>query len=188
MTAARRIGVLVLAAGFSRRFGSDKRLHPVAGVPLLQRTLEAVRSAGLEGRVCIRPNDRVVRDMVAAGGYAVVDCDRAGEGMASTLAQGVSACDDWEGLLVALADMACIAPASYRRIAQVLRAGSIVRPCYHGKPGNPVAFDRAFFPELARLRGDGGGRALLQRHPAQILPLELEDRGILRDLDRPEPR
>ena len=50
-----RCGALVLAAGYSRRFGEDKRAYPIDGKPLLARTLESVRASGLPLRLCLRP-------------------------------------------------------------------------------------------------------------------------------------
>jgi molybdenum cofactor cytidylyltransferase len=39
---------LVLAAGAGRRFGGSKLLAPLAGAPVIRRTVEAVLTAGLQ--------------------------------------------------------------------------------------------------------------------------------------------
>lgn len=179
-----KVGVLVLAAGFSRRFGADKRLHPVDGVPLLERTLKRVVAGGLPCRVCIRAEDGAVARIAARSGVETVSCDRAEQGMGSTLAQGVAAVDEWEGAIVALGDMAWVAPETYRALAGALVAGGIVRPVMDGRGGNPVGFAREYFAELRRLSGDGGARDIVRANARNLIAVAVDDPGIFRDLDR----
>ena len=184
------VGVLLLAAGFSRRFGSDKRLHEVGlsqdrrtVKPLLRHTLEGVIASGLPCRVCLRPGDAEVDELVRSLDAEALVCERAREGMGATLAQGILACEDWDGTLVALGDMAWVDSATYRALAQALQPGTMVRPAMDGRPGNPAGFSRAFYPQLAALEGDRGGRAVLESAPDQVRLVEAEDEGIFRDMD-----
>ena len=59
----------------------------------------------------------------------------------------------------------------------------IVLPVHGGQDGHPVRFDASLGPDLARLTGERGARALLQRHPAHRIPVT--DVGVVRDLDTP---
>ena len=178
------VGALVLAAGRSRRFGSDKRRFLLDGKPLLQHTVEAVLEAGLPCRVCLRPGEGDLSLLLNLPGVVYQECDRADEGMGATLAQGVAACSDWLGLLVVLGDMAWVQPGTLAMIARALDDARIVQPHYRGRPGQPVGFGRNFFPELELLRGDRGGRSLLVRHGAALCEVPVDDPGIHRDLDR----
>lgn len=178
-------GALVLAAGASRRFGSDKRRYRLAGRPLLQHTVESVLAAGLPCRVCLRPGDGDLPLLLNLGGVQYIECAGAAAGMGATLAEGVAACDDWDGLLVVLGDMAWVQPETLVEIITALTVDRIVQPEYQGRPGNPVGFGRAFYPELTALEGDRGARELLQRHPQALTRLAVADPGIHRDLDQP---
>lgn len=178
------VGVLVLAAGFSRRFGGDKRLFQAeAGKPLLQMTVENVLAADLPCKVCIRPEDRSVEHLLQALAVDPIPCADAAGGMGATLAQGIKAVGDWEGALIALGDMAWVAPSTYRKLAAVLASAEIVQPVQGGRPGNPVGFSRRYYPLLAKLAGDEGGRGILCQNAEQVVRVVVSDGGIHRDLD-----
>ena len=59
----------------------------------------------------------------------------------------------------------------------------ITLPNYKGNRGNPVLWGAAFFPELKELRGDIGGRKLLQDHFAAHNSVEIATPAILHDID-----
>jgi molybdenum cofactor cytidylyltransferase len=122
-----------------------------------------------------------------ATGAQVIECDRAHEGMGATLASGVAATADSAGWIVALADMPWIAPATIESVAARLREGaSIVAPIHAGQRGHPVGFAAAWFSELVALTGDGGARSVIARHAAAVQTIEVDDPGVLRDVDRRE--
>jgi molybdenum cofactor cytidylyltransferase len=106
--------------------------------------------------------------------------------MGATLAEGIGRLADWSGVLVALADMPWVRASSFTTVARELARDGICVPRYQGRQGHPVGFARQFFPELAALEGDQGARELLQRHAGQVTFLELDDPGILQDIDRQE--
>jgi molybdenum cofactor cytidylyltransferase len=179
------IGILLLAAGRSRRFGSDKRLACLpGGRPLLQQTLLTLRAAKLPLRVCLRPGDAVVDDCFEPGERLV--CPGADGGMGRSLAEGVAQLPGhWQGLLVALADMPWVQPQTLRHLVAALEPGGIVVPLHAGQRGHPVAFHRHWFPMLQQLQGDRGARALIDAAGDACRRLPVDDPGVLRDVDRP---
>jgi molybdenum cofactor cytidylyltransferase len=62
----------------------------------------------------------------------------------------------------------------------------IVVPEYRGTPGHPVGFGAAHLPALAALTGDRGARAVLQASATAPVRIDVDDPGVLRDVDRPE--
>jgi molybdenum cofactor cytidylyltransferase len=178
------VGVLILAAGFSRRFGGDKRLFAPAGEkPLLQMTIEKVQAAKLACRVCIRPEDEQVEALLAKLAVTTLYCPQARLGMGATLAQGITAVEDWDATLIALGDMAWVQPQTYETLAAALKSAAIVQPQYAGRPGNPVGFSRQYYSSLAALAGDEGGRSILRRHQEAVVAVAVADAGIHQDLD-----
>jgi len=180
-------GILMLAAGFSRRFGTDKRLAALAdGTSLLEASVQSAVDSGLPVVVCLRPGDEALAAAVRERGAAVCFCAGAAGGMGATLAEGMRAVRDREGVLVALGDMPEVRPETYRQVAAALARAPICRPLWQGRPGHPVGFSRRFFPALQRLAGDRGARDVLREHRDCVLELPLEDAGVLRDIDSPD--
>jgi molybdenum cofactor cytidylyltransferase len=59
----------------------------------------------------------------------------------------------------------------------------IVAPSCQGQPRNPVLFRRDLFPQLLRLTGDRGGRALLDEHREKTALVDWNDEAPFMDLD-----
>jgi molybdenum cofactor cytidylyltransferase len=78
-----------------------------------------------------------------------------------------------------------IAVSTVEAVARTLDGGaSIVVPFYQGQRGHPVGFGSEHRDALIGLDGDTGARALLSTH--QVARLDVDDPGILRDVDTPE--
>lgn len=181
---------LVLAAGHSRRFGDDKRVARLAtGETLLAATIERVRPHVAELVVMLRHDD----DAQALGlsdSVPIMHAPVAPIGMGvslSTAVQHVSraACPH-TALAVVLGDMAFVSPDTLEGLISRVHSDAIVRPVCDGVAGHPVLFGRRFWPELAALEGDEGARSLLHRHRQHVADLEVNDPGVLLDIDTPE--
>lgn len=183
---------ILLAAGYSKRFGSNKLLHPLpagrpdAGVPIALAAARHFVEALPESIAVIRPRAQKLGKLLRDAGCNTVVCKNAAEGMGVSLAEGVRAAADAHGWVVALADMPYLKPETVRVIARALTEGAaIAAPSYHGERGHPVGFARRFREELSSLRGDVGAREILAAHPDWVTLYEVDDPGVLRDVDRP---
>src|SRR5581483_1569221 len=93
--------------------------------------------------------------------------------------------EDAEGWIVALADMPRIQSSTIEAVARALDGGaSLVAPFYAGQRGHPVGFGAGHREALLSLDGDSGARALLKSE--RVMRLDVDDAGILRDVDTPE--
>lgn len=179
-------GVLMLAGGQSRRFGSDKREAKLGdGNTLLIASANNALASGLPLLVCLRPGDEALATTLTNLGAGTVFCSQAADGMGRTLAQGIAQLPPWETALIVLGDMPFIDPATYCKVASSTSHGAICQPCYQGQPGHPVGFSHTFFPDLGRLHGDEGARSVLKQNEEAVLRLPVDDPGILRDIDLP---
>jgi len=187
MTSTGKIVGVLLAAGQGRRFGSDKRLQPLAdGTPLALAAARSLRAGCDEVLAVLRPGDAALAALLIAADCRVIYCAEAEQGMGHSLAAGVRASPEAAGWLIALADMPAIAPASHATVAEALRRGaSIAVPTFAGRRGHPVGFAASWRAELEGLHGDQGARQLLQGAPSAIALVALDDPGILADIDTP---
>lgn len=178
------IAGILLAAGSSQRFGGHKLSHLIDGVPMALRSAIAMKAALGAVVVAMRPGDELAPTMLA-NGLDVIFCDRAPEGMGGTLAQAIAAAPaDAAGYVIALADMPFIAPASIRAVADAIVCGAtLAAPVYRGERGHPVGFSVVYRDELLALQGDAGARALIGRDAASQTLVQVDDAGVLRDID-----
>jgi molybdenum cofactor cytidylyltransferase len=156
--------VLVLASGRGERFvasgGTGSKLQALlAGKPVLEHTLAAVRASGLPFHV-------------EAAGHP---------GMGDSISAGVRATAGAPGWLVLPADLPLVRPESLRAVAAALQRAPIVLPLHHGARGHPVGFGAEHGPALMALAGAEGAAAIVRA--GQPLKLELEDEGIVTDID-----
>ena len=180
-------GVLVLAAGFSRRFGAVKlgaTLHN--GDTVIARTLIQIRATGAPLLVVTRPE---LQDLLLASGANAAElvlCPDAERGMGHTLAAGMRALPAWDACLICLGDMPFIRTDTYARLLQSLRREKITMPTLDGVRGNPVGFGSQWFAALRESRGDAGARDVVRSNPDSIDSIAVADPAILQDIDTPE--
>ena len=59
-------------------------------------------------------------------------------------------------------------------------------PRHAGQQGHPVIFGRDFWPALGQLAGDEGARAVVRAQRDCCVVVDVEDAGVLRDVDTPQ--
>ena len=177
---------LILAAGSAHRFGSDKRLFAIDGTPMLARTLAVYRTVFERVAAVIRPGEAKIAALVTIAGCSVIEAADAELGQARSLAAGVAAMLDAPGLVVGLGDMPFVAAATLARLGAEMTAhpDQIVRPRHAGQAGNPVGFPAHSFAALTRIQGDTGARGVIAAS-ARVRFLDIDDPGVLTDIDRP---
>ena len=187
----------MLAAGASRRFGSDKLLHPVSlrGVtlPLAAHSLLPWLEMFAQITVVVRPGAESFCSALEtelgeskAARIDWIECANAAQGMASSLVCGVRANHDAAGWLIGLADMPAVPAAAIAGVRDALSAGAtLAAPSHSGLRGHPVGFASHYRDELLALQGDNGARRLLERDRAKITEIMIGDAGIFADIDVP---
>lgn len=177
------VGIL-LAAGAGARFGGAKLLAPLHGRPLVLHALDALRPAVTEIIAVVRPGDEDLAAVLAQAGARVAVCDDACQGMGHSLACGARQVPGGCDVLVALGDMPAVRSATIGRVRAALADGaSIAVPCHDGQRGHPVGFSSRLVPDLQSLTGDHGARRVLLENAASVQEIEVDDPGVLLDVD-----
>jgi molybdenum cofactor cytidylyltransferase len=179
---------ILLAAGRSTRFGADKLLHPLTdGTPIGLASVRAMKAALPRVVAVADPHNSRLCRLLEMAGVAIIAAPTDDEGMGASLAAGVAATGESAGWVVALADMPFIASHTIARVLDALRSGApLAAPTFGGRRGHPVGFDRRFRNALVALSGDEGARHVVVAHRNQLMQLECDDPGVLRDIDVPE--
>lgn len=193
--------VLILAAGTGSRFGSDKRRARTAdGTSLLAATITLYQSLQWPIYVVTREREETLRKKVCtelhstakASAVHWVSAADASLGMGHSLRAGVQALrsSGTTCALIALADMPYTSPTTLAMLRQTLNdaghADQIVRPRHNHQPGNPVGFSGTMLEQLLRADGDTGARPFLAKQVDSIIWVDVDDTGVLLDVDWPE--
>lgn len=176
---------ILLAAGQSIRFGNNKLLqHLPAGTPLITQAVRNMCAALEKVVVVVPPQHATLANVLEGETIELAVNTAAHDGMGASLACGVAACLEADGWIIGLADMPWIDPATIHQVAMALREGrSLVAPRYQDQRGHPVGFHHRFGAELVKLRGDKGARAIVQQHATELHLIDVNDPGILLDVD-----
>jgi CTP:molybdopterin cytidylyltransferase MocA len=177
------IGGLVLAAGAATRFGAQKQLAELDGIPLLEHALRTMRVAPVGRMVVVLGSaaDDIAARVDLHGADPVV-CERWDEGQSASLACGLAElAADCEAVVVTLGDQPRLSPDAIRRVIGARNGASAVRATYNGKPGHPVLLEQDLFEPLRDVTGDKGARNLLLS--VQVLDIPCDDLGGGEDVD-----
>jgi molybdenum cofactor cytidylyltransferase len=186
-----RIVGILLAAGRGTRFGGDKLLArlasgDVAGEPMSVVALRHLRLAVNDVIAVVRDDDRALAAELGANGARIVRCTNADDGMGASLACGVRATAGAKGWIVALADMPWISVETIERVGAAVAGGApVAAPFHRGERGHPVGFNAACYDALAALGGDEGAKAIVAAQRDRVVRIDVDDAGILRDVDTP---
>lgn len=173
-----QISGIVLAGGTSSRLGQPKQLLELEGRPVLQHVVDAAAAAGLDEIVVVlghRAPEVAAALSLPRAARTVLNPDYA-TGQASSLRAGLAAVSPAaDAVIVLLGDQPGMPAAHIAAVAGNIRegAGGIVQGCYHGTASHPVAFSRAFWPELMAVEGDKGAREVIKAHQGEVVLVEL---------------
>lgn len=185
------VGIL-LAAGFSRRFGSVNKLlqRLPDGRPIALAAAEHLIQAIPTSIAVLRAENTELAALLINAGLEVIFCKENEREMADSLTAAIRYSSSLEvaqnGFVIALADMPYIQPDTIRGVAiKIVDSASIVIPTFQNQRGHPVGFSAKFHQELVSLQGDEGARSIIKRYPDKVELLPTDDAGILADIDTP---
>jgi molybdenum cofactor cytidylyltransferase len=188
---------IILAAGASTRMGRPKQLLPLGDRCLLQHVIDAAAASCLDEIIVVLghrageiretlqlPARRAVRIVVAVD-YL--------QGQSASLRAGLRAASPGaHGAAILLGDQPRVTSQLIDRVAReyLSSAPAIARPVYSNPgggrvPGHPVVLARRIWPEVEKLEGDQGARALVSAHPEWVLEIPIEGAPPV-DIDTPE--
>ncbi len=185
-------GVLVLAAGESRRMGTPKALLDLGGIRLLERHIATFRQEGyaIIG-VVLGHQLELLRQTADLSGARVIEHPGYAAGQLSSIRQGVEALRS-EGCNTVL-----LTPVDCPPVSPEVRAGlhaalasrpglAAIVPGFQGAPGHPVLLGRAALEAVAQAAPDTTLEKVLQGLGARVLLADFDDPDVLWNLNRPD--
>ena len=180
-------GLIILAAGQSRRFGQPKQNLLFQNQTLLQRAIEtAVASECRPIIVITGANDHLI-DLPNPNPDVTIICNSGWEeGMSSSIRMGIKKMEnhnDVDSALMMLCDQPLVTPLLLNEMLRIkqITGKAIVACTYDETIGVPALFDRRLFTELLLLNGDEGAKKVLASNADKISVVSFPDGGM--DID-----
>jgi molybdenum cofactor cytidylyltransferase len=189
MTALRVAGV-VPAAGASTRMGTPKALLDAGGRSFVSAVVGALLGGGCDPVVVVTASGQGEVGRRAAGaGALVLENPDPGEGPITSLRLALAALGPGvDGVAILPVDHPAVRPETVAALLDALSTGGVplVLPTMGGRRGHPAVFHRRLFAELLDPQLQGGARAVVHHHLEEARLLEVDDAGVLADIDTPE--
>lgn len=185
------IAGLILAAGESSRMGRDKALLPYRGRTFLESIIHTLREAGIVPiAVVLGHHAEEIQKALKLEGVEVVINPDYRLGQTSSLQAGLRALENpnLEAVMLCLVDHPAVSAATVLALADSSKQSPapVVIPTHQGQRGHPVVIARKLFPELLSLGPVEGANTVIHKYRDAARFLEVEDPGILFDVDDPE--
>lgn len=187
------ISCVVLAAGESQRMGlKNKLLISIEGSPLIRRTMKEVAKFPFQETAIVTgyEADLITPEIISFDAH-IAHNPNYKSGLFSSIRAGLNAVSqDCEGVVFVHADRPMFHVEVIQKLAMIFHKTDgprILYPRFQGRRGQPTLVSSDFFEEIrGEIDGDYDLDFLMRRHPAAVLPIDVNDDGVLEDLNVPE--
>jgi molybdenum cofactor cytidylyltransferase len=183
------IAGIILAAGASRRMGTPKALLEYRGETFLARLVRVLGAVSDPVIVAVGQHQAEIRAQMRTGVHFVVNPDP-DRGQLSSLQIALAVLPtEADGFVFTPVDSPAVAPDTVARLAAEFHSRPsetlLVIPRYQGRKGHPVFAARSIAEELLALPPTAQAREVIRGHADRTLFLEVDDAGVLTDVDDP---
>lgn len=164
------ISGIVLASGFSSRFGSDKLMSDFNGKEVIRWVIDSCINSRLDEIIVVYRTPEL-SDLLKDYPVKMVENKTAHSGMSASVRLGVSSLSNQSiGCLILMGDQPLFGKDDINiMIDRFIKYRFLTVASHGGKRKNPVIFPRLYYKELLSSLGDKGGRDIIDRDPDKIL-------------------
>jgi len=181
------ISAILLGAGESKRMGVDKLSLPWRRKTVLEHCFETLLQSEVQEIVVVLGNrNQRVKNRFQVWKTKVVVNPYSKRGMSTSIRKGLQAIHPGSaGILIALGDQPFLKTRTINALLRAFdrREEGIIIPSFRGRMGHPVIFHKRYRKELLNLRGDVGGRTVVDRHPEEVKVVPVKSEGVVKDVD-----
>jgi molybdenum cofactor cytidylyltransferase len=181
------IWAIILAAGESKRMGSPKLVLPFRGKTIIENVIGNISRSKIENMILVlgADSEKIIK---AVEGADVKLCynENYSQGMLSSVICGFSSLPhDFIAALVFQGDQPLIDPDITNTVIDAYKKSGkgIIIPTCGKRRGHPLLLDSKYREEVMKLDDSEGLRALPYKFPHDVLEVEVEHQGILKDID-----
>jgi molybdenum cofactor cytidylyltransferase len=187
----KKIAGVILSAGDSKRMGQPKALLTIKGETFLSIIIKNFLEAKFDPVMVILGNNyELIKDTISIKDkIQLFRNPNPEDGQLSSLQYAIKNLPlDCCGIVQALVDHPRVALSSYNLIFNYSQKYSdkIIIPTNKNRRGHPVYFGKKYFPDILNAPLNQGARYVVEKYSKQVHLLEVEDDGIVIDIDTPE--
>ena len=184
------IWAVVLAAGESRRMGTQKLLLPYRGTTVVETVVRAALDSNVdETLVVLGADQEAVREALKSYPLTFAVNEDFRRGMLSSIQAGFRALPrGTEAAVVMLGDQPDVASRTVDELVLAYRENcrGIFLPVYAGGGGHPIVIDTKYREEILGLDPEIGLRGLRRAHPEDVVEVEVSEPDAPEDMDNPD--
>jgi molybdenum cofactor cytidylyltransferase len=181
---------IILAAGSSRRMGTQKMIMPYGKSTILETVIDNVLNSKVDNIVVVLGADQdKIRHTIELKPVEISYNRDHEKGMLSSVICGIRSLPaDAETALIFLGDQPGIPPEIINSVIDAYNEElkGIVIPVHNYRRGHPLLVDLKYRKQLESLDLEEGLRKLRHHFPEDVLELEVDEAGILVDIDTRE--
>ena len=174
-----------MASGYSRRMGGqDKLMLPIAKKPMIAHVLDQLIEAACFYEILLVARRRAVMAEGEKRGVTVIQNPAAHQGMSASIREGLQKAEG-DCYMFLPGDQPFLKAKHLRMLCQKANQDQIICPRYKNTPSSPCIFPKKFREQLLSLRGEEGGKRIMQSCQSAVLYVDIEEEKALLDLDDP---
>lgn len=185
-------GAIILAAGQSKRFGSNKLVAKIGGEPLIKRTIAPFQALPCDVLVVVTGAyaEELKEVLSPLGVRTTHNLKFASSGMAISVKCGLdalgSSLPQLDGLFLHPGDIPLINLDDLEAMVSALLTGEsdVLIPTHRGRKGHPLLVGKSAIVGLANISDERLGlRGFLDDYQDRLGYVDLPNEGVLRDVD-----
>ncbi len=181
---------IILAAGFSTRMGTQKLLLPYNDTTMIETVIDNILGSKVDQVLVVLGNDAdEVKRRIGRRPVKFYHNQHPEDGMLSSVMCGFKGLPaDANTALVYLGDQPNIPPSITNTIIEAYNENlyGIVIPVHNHRRGHPLLVDLKYRNEVFKLDLEKGLRSLMHLFPEDVLEVDVDEPGILVDIDTRE--
>ena len=178
------VAAVIMASGSSKRIGVNKLLLPYKGKCLIEHLLDVIIKCDFS-KIILVAKDKALIDLGKKRGIEVIYNKHADKGQSEAIKLGIQNSLNASGYAFLAGDQPFIDCEMLNLLITNFSTNSdaIIVPTYKEKRGTPVIFPNNYQKELLNLKGDVGGKAVINAHLDKVKYVEVNSSEQLWDID-----
>jgi len=181
------ISAILLAAGESKRMGEPKQLLPFGRSTVVEQAVDSLLASAVDEVIVVvgYKAEEVIKTIGARPVRLVTNPDYR-QGMSTSIIAGLKLVDSRaQAVVLAFGDQPLVTSQTINKLIDEFCSHDkgIAIPTYRGRRGHPTIFAIKYKEKLLAVKGDIGGRQIVNGHPDDILEVAVDSEGIIIDID-----